>query len=221
MRTKLILALTAATVSALQLASAQGVSSGIQNEIAPAANQPDNYVEVVTTSDATPVTAADFTSSSFASDNSAIFVSRENSEAAAVATLSLSFTDSTTDPAYSWTDSQSSTASVVPAVEKFAAKRNSEASANWAADGSWLNVVPAAQTSFASAYFSSSSSASVDLSLPSKNMDTAAIGALAAASGAAPSGGAPKPLLLTPEPGTVGLMIFGGSALLGALRRRK
>ncbi len=112
----------------------------------------------------------------------------------------------------------------VVAVGNPVAKYHSESDANvgdssfdWSADGAWLNFgtapgLSAVGNDFASTPFSSSS----DADLITRSSDNSPV-AMAANE---PVGSVHMPEVATPEPGTVGLLVFGGAALAGTLRRK-
>jgi len=225
MRTKLILGLTVSVMTAAQLASAQGVSDKLTAPVLPDTSV-GNYVEVI----AVPTTgvtinndapSADLTAADVTSDESVSLVKAPADDS--LPAISMSFTDSTTAQQFvAATDFQNSPSPVLDFTTAYQTKHASSTSDNWAADGNWMSVVPLGQSLFAPvATQDSASVASATPTFESKGISApAGVGEIASA-GATGGDPAQPQLLNTPEPSTIGLMIVGGTTLLGALRRRK
>jgi hypothetical protein len=230
-RIKLILGLTAGLMSVAQIGSAQAVFTGVATD-AIFANTVVGYFEVISAT-ADDTASSDIAASGFATSDTVPFTdfeSDKNSSDGSTGIVSLNLAD-TTPQNLAATDSQTSPS--MQAVGNGVARQQSKSGAsvsdnafNWAADGNWLSFGSGSlQQGLAavgndSALLSSSASSDVDFSTTAKSLGNSPLDAIKASKGS--GGGAPLPMIASPEPGTVELLVLGGAALgAGAVCRRK
>jgi hypothetical protein len=225
MRTKLILGLTATLAAAVQSSNAQAVNSGLANDmfIANTIVAMDAAAPVVTE---TPIAlfGDSLTAGTTAIDASVGDVlSRDTSSAdAASMATAWNYSDFNAPQSLAAANVQSShTATTVVDPTKRVAKTDySGATADWLnLDGVSSMGMPAISQGSVAPTVDTGSEFAQNVAMDN-NSDYVLNGGPQKAS-ATSKGRSPMPMLASPEPGTVSLLIMGGAAVVGAIRRRK